>query len=94
MKTIETKYFCDRCNSEIDSQVFNLHGVKLKNKVISFSSYEQSKYGYIPTNCVPLRTENAMVVDMVVGYTSNNFSKIHLCTKCTKEFKKFMKKQT
>lgn len=89
MKTVKTTYECDRCHKEIDKRVF-MPNFTFK-KAMSALVYEQVKFGYLPSEMVPLPEEEVMVVEGICGYLSKGLKNIHLCSKCTKEFKKFMR---
>lgn len=89
MKEEKTTYKCDRCKKEIGKLIFWFkHGT---GKIsMTAETYEIAKYGYLPSDKVPLPNEECMVLDIILGYSPLNYKTIHLCSKCKKDFKKFM----
>lgn len=86
-------YRCDRCGKEIDSSFFERSKSYFKC-TMTFEEYEQVKYGYLPDNKVPLPDADLIVIDGICGYGSRPpYRKIHLCRKCTRDYKKFMKRK-
>lgn len=84
------KYVCDRCKTEINYDVFLSMPYKRKIK-ISFSQQEFIKEGYfLPESVIPLPDEECIEMEAIIGFKPE-FSTTHLCTKCSREFKKFMK---
>lgn len=89
MKEIKTIYRCDRCGAEIDFLFFEFIQGKFK-ATMSATEYEIVKYGYLPNDKVPLPDADVIVLDGICGYQPKSLKEIHLCRKCTKDFKEFM----
>lgn len=89
MKVEETKYICDRCGKEINRLAVELFRDKFK-LTMSAKEYEDTKFGYLKDEQIPLPDEDIITLDAICGYQAKNIRKIHLCSKCTKDFKKFM----
>ena len=88
-KTID-KYVCDRCKTEINYNLFLSMPCKRKIK-ISFSQQEFIKEGYfLPDSVIPLPDEECVEMEAIIGFKPK-FSTVHLCTKCARQFRKFMK---
>lgn len=91
MKEENTIYKCDRCGKEINSLFFECgHG--LFRTIMSATEYEQVKYRYLQDDKVHLPDADVIVLSGVCGYQSKYIRNIHFCQKCTKDFKKFMKR--
>lgn len=90
MKEEKIIYRCDRCGKQIDECIFS-NGRGLFKKYISATMYEQTKYGYLSDDKVPLPDADVIVLDGICGYCSKGIKKIYFCRKCSKDFKKFMK---
>lgn len=90
MKEEKTIYRCNRCGIQIDERIFsNVRG--LFKKYISATMYEQTKYGYLDCDEIPLPDADCVVLQGVCGYQTTELEEIHFCRKCSKDFKKFMK---
>lgn len=82
-------YKCDRCGSEIDKLIFASSPLLFRS-TISATQYELTKYGYLADKKSMLPDADVIVLEGVVGYNPTGIRKIHLCKKCSKDFKKFM----
>lgn len=92
MKETKTIYKCDRCKAEISKLPFEFFYGTFKT-TMSATEYEQVKYGYLPRNKVPLPDEKIIILKGICGYESKGLNEIHLCSKCTRDFKKFMRRK-
>ena len=83
---------CDRCGEVIDD--FKLITVPWKHRFqVSASSHEYRKEGYfIPDSSIPIPDNDTVMITGIIGYTAD-IKTLHLCDKCGKEFKRFMKNE-
>lgn len=83
---------CDRCGEVIDD--FKLITVPWKHRFqVSASSHEYRKEGYfIPDSLNPLPGTDVVQIEGIIGYRAD-IKTLHLCDKCGKEFKRFMKNE-
>ena len=89
MREEKIVYKCDRCGAEIDELIFTKSPF-LFRKTISATQYEVTKQGYLTDEIKKIPDADVIVLEGIVGYYVNGVKKIHLCKKCSKEFKKFM----
>lgn len=83
---------CDRCGEIIDD--IKLLELPWKHRFeVSASQFDYKKYGYyVPDSLNPLPKTDLVRIEGIIGYNTD-IKTLHLCDKCGKEFKRFMKNE-
>lgn len=90
MKHNKEWYTCDKCGEEMNANLFK-SGWRSKIR-LSATIYEKYRYGYLPEDILPQENTDSVTIEGVFGYGSK-FKQIHLCNKCGKKFKEFIKNE-
>lgn len=94
MITEKTIYTCDRCGEEINKTFFEF-GNGIFRKTISAAEFEVEKYACLNDDAAAklasLPEAGVIVLEGMCGYLHNKVAQIHLCKKCSKAFRSFMK---
>lgn len=97
MKIEKTIYTCDRCGEEVDDNFFRL-GQGMFRKTISALEFEVERYAFLnetelAEKLAPILpdADGIIVLEGVCGYRASSIHRMHLCKKCSKAFRSFMR---